>query len=37
MDFSGNGGKFRYFYDLKIPGFDYGYNLNQRLEALYEL
>lgn len=38
LDFSGNGGKFRYFYD--VVTFKAGrqtINLNQRLQALYEL
>lgn len=38
LDWSGNGGKFRYFYD--VITFNYGknkINLNQRLQALYEL
>lgn len=37
MDFSGNGGKFRYFYDVlnAITGSDV--NLNQKLEWLYNL
>lgn len=41
MDFSGNGGKFRYFYGLNfpgIPGEDLGnINLNQLLEYEYNL
>lgn len=41
MDFSGNGGKFRYFYGLNfpgIPGEDVGnLNLNQLLEYEYNL
>lgn len=39
MDFSGNGGKFRYFYGLKYPGLYgerlTGLNLNQLLEYEY--
>ena len=35
MDFSGNGGKFRYLYDIPFPGMKY--NLNQTLEGLFEL
>lgn len=35
MDFSGNGGKFRYFYDVQID--NNGLNLNQKLELLYNL
>lgn len=39
MDFSGNGGKFRYFYDVFTFTQKKGdpYNLNQKLEALYKL
>lgn len=39
MDFSGNGGKFRYFYDMITFTDDNGntYNLNQRLQMLFEL
>lgn len=39
MDFSGNGGKFRYFYDIIAFTDKNGkqYNLNQRLQYLYEL
>ena len=41
MDFSGNGGKFRYFYGLNFPGLpgeDLGnINLNQLLEYEYNL
>jgi hypothetical protein len=41
MDFSGNGGKFRYFYDIvpeHINGYDveYNLNLNQILQAIFE-
>jgi hypothetical protein len=37
MDFSGNGGKFRYFYDtIKLPDGG-GMNLNHRLEWLFKL
>ena len=41
MDFSGNGGKFRYFYDI-LPYYIDGYdteselNLNQTLQAIFE-
>ena len=38
MDFSGNGGLFRYFYDIntiKDKGSNVGYNLNQLLELRY--
>lgn len=35
MDFSGNGGKFRYLYDIPLPGIKY--NLNQTLQGLFEL
>ena len=41
MDFSGNGGKFRYFYDI-VPEYINGYNveynlnLNQILQAIFE-
>lgn len=35
MDFSGNGGKFRYLYDIPFPEMQY--NLNQMLEGLFEL
>lgn len=39
MDFSGNGGKFRYFYGLKFPGLDGealdNINLNELLEYEY--
>lgn len=34
LDFSGNGGKFRYFYDVQIED---GMNLNQKLQFLYKL
>lgn len=40
MDFSGNGGRFRYFYDLKLQNKFFqsgGMNLNQQLQALFEL
>ena len=41
MDFSGNGGKFRYFYGLEFPGIPGedlgGLNLNQILEYEYNL
>lgn len=39
LDFSGNGGKFRYFYDVIKYKDKSGkeYNLNQRLQYLYEL
>lgn len=41
MDFSGNGGKFRYFYGLEFPGIPgeeiNGLNLNQLLEYEYNL
>ena len=41
MDFSGNGGKFRYFYDIlphHIDGYDVegDINLNQTLQAIFE-
>ena len=35
MDFSGNGGKFRYLYDIPFPGMQY--NLNHILQGLFEL
>lgn len=35
MDFSGNGGKFRYLYDIPFPGMKY--NLNHTLQGLFEL
>lgn len=35
MDFSGNGGKFRYFYDVVTDSN--GMNMNQKLEWLYKL
>jgi len=35
MDFSGNGGKFRYLYD--IPLSTHQYNFNQMMQALFEL
>lgn len=35
MDFSGNGGKFRYLYDIPLPGVRY--NLNHTLQGLFEL
>lgn len=34
LDFSGNGGKFRYFYDVQTED---GMNLNQKLQFLYKL
>ena len=39
LDFSGNGGRFRYFYDILSFTDKNGnkYNLNQRLQYLYEL
>lgn len=39
LDFSGNGGRFRYFYDIITFTDKSGnkYNLNQRLQYLYEL
>uniref|UniRef100_A0AAU8BAU9 Uncharacterized protein n=1 Tax=Dulem virus 42 TaxID=3145760 RepID=A0AAU8BAU9_9CAUD len=38
LDFSGNGGKFRYFYDVEKTEYDgHLLNLNQKLEALYQL
>lgn len=41
MDFSGNGGKFRYFYGLEFPGLPgeelNGLNLNQLLEYEYNM
>ena len=37
MDFSGNGGKFRYFYDTIQLGDDRIKNLNHRLEWLFKL
>lgn len=39
LDFSGNGGKFRYFYDVLTFTDSNGttYNLNQRLQYLWEL
>lgn len=35
MDFSGNGGKFRYLYDIPFPGIQH--NLNHMLQGLFEL
>lgn len=35
MDFSGNGGKFRYLYDIPLPGMQH--NLNHTLQGLFEL
>lgn len=35
LDFSGNGGKFRYMYDIQIEG--HSKNLNHHLQALFEL
>ena len=42
MDFSGNGGKMRYFYDVPTVnisryGFQHGTNINQALELLFNL
>lgn len=37
MDFSGNGGKFRYFYDMFISAENGRMNLNQKLQWLYNL